>query len=105
MNDVIDNNRNVCKFVVATDIVNSVVVNASGREWTSADADTDSNFAFEGICVGHHGDILEVTSTASSGRHITRRALKNALWAENQVSGAFRCYASTNPNAPTSFTL
>lgn len=91
--------RWIYKVVASTDIVSNAVIKTSGRFETTRNVDREA-VPSEGICIGHLGDILEVTSTASNGKFISRRALKNALWAENQVSGELKCYASTNPAAP-----
>lgn len=96
-NDVTDDIRFIYKFVVASDIVSSTALKLSGRFPTERNIDENS---WGGVCVGHTGDILEITSTASYGKFITRRAITNALWSENQISGEFKCNATTNPSGP-----
>ena len=85
-NDGTDDYRFIHKFDVTTDIVSNVVISASGRWSLTRNVDSDNGVP-AGITIGEHGDLLEVVSTTSNGRFISRRALKNALWAENQVNG------------------
>ena len=91
VNDAVDNKRFIYKFNITTDIISGVAVTCSGRYELSRDIDdryaSATNAAPGGIGVSKEGDILEVTSTLNNGRFISRRAVKNALIAENQVTG------------------
>lgn len=97
INDQNANYRFIYKFEISTDIVSNVVIKASGRFEVSRNIDTyggiDGGITIDGIT----GDVLEVTSTASNGKFLSRRAIRNAVWAENQVNGEYKCNASTNP--------
>lgn len=84
MDDTADDKRFIYKFNLTTDIVSNAVIKSSGRFENTRNVDGDGA---GGITVGSKGDLLEVVSTASNGKFIARRALKNALWAENQVVG------------------
>lgn len=96
-NDTSGNPKAIYRFDITTDIVSNVVIKCSGVFDLSRNLDFGGN-AFEGIGISKEGDILEVTSTATVGKFISKRALKNAVWAENQVSGIKVCNATTNPN-------
>ena len=91
VNDALDNKRFIYKFNITTDIVSNVVISCSGRYELSRDVDdiyySSDNSATGGIGVSKEGDILEVTSTLNNGRFLSRRAIKNALVVENQITG------------------
>lgn len=84
INDATDDKRFIYKFNLTSDIISYVAIKSSGRFDPIRNIDGQGN---EGIGVSREGDILEVTSTASNGKFIARRAVRNALWAENQVNG------------------
>lgn len=97
-NDTTDDDRFIVKFDRTSDVQSDVLVKTSGRIVVSRYVDYDSN-GWEGIAYSKEGDLLEITSTGS-GKIMTRRAMKNALWAENQINKEHKPNASTNPNAP-----
>jgi hypothetical protein len=84
VNDTTDDKRFIYKFNLTSDIISNVAIKCSGRFGTTRNID---GLGTEGIGISREGDILEVTSTASNGKFIARRAVRNALWAENQVNG------------------
>lgn len=99
MDDTTDDKRFIYKFNLTTDIVSSAVIKSSGKFENSRNVDGDGAANVSGgITVGSKGDLLEVVATPSNGRFIARRALKNALWAENQLSFEYKFGASTNPS-------
>lgn len=79
---VVITNSGIAKFIIGIDILSNAVVRCSGRFNLNRIIAPDS---MEGVCFGHDGHLMDVTSTANFGRFIAKRALKNALWAENQV--------------------
>ncbi len=99
MDDWTGDKRFIQRINLTSDIVSNVCIKTSGRWDNTRNVDGDG-YAWGGVCIGHHGDLLEVVATASYGKFIARRSLKNALWAENQVCGEYKCNASTNPSIP-----
>lgn len=87
--DVSDDGTNYTADVIGTVSGGSAEVHkSSGRFDTSRDVDSSNGGyqANEGICISSDGHLLEVTSTDSYGKFISKRALKGAYWAENQIS-------------------
>lgn len=78
------------------------VVKASGRFNVARDAYPKANvLSKEGICIGHNGDFFEIVSNAdgsSTGQYLARRALNNALWAENQIDNEIRITVAGTTN-------
>lgn len=93
----------IFKFDLVNDVYDSgsghTVIKSSGRFEVTRSVAQEA-YAGEGICFGHTGDIYETVSTASYGRFIARRALKGALWAENQVSLEYKFNSSVLPTTP-----
>jgi len=86
VNDSTDDYRWIFKIDISNDIVSDEVIKVSGRFRLSRNED-DHTGCGGGVTVSAEGDILEITNTSTVGQFISRRALKNALWAENQVNG------------------
>ncbi len=84
MNDNTDNNRFVFKFDLTTDIDTSDAFHRASGRFKVANPQ-DHQTAVLGITVGKHGDILEIVDVGTQN-FIARRALKNALWGENQLN-------------------
>lgn len=85
--DTSDNKRFIYKFNLTTDIVSNAVVKSSGRWETTLTIDnTADEESWCGITFSHTGDLFEVVGIASGGHFISRRAWKNALWAENTIA-------------------
>jgi hypothetical protein len=95
-NDSADN-RWIYKFDITNDIVSNVVIKTSGRFEIVRNLLADQGNG--GIGTSIEGDILEVVTTASYGRFIARRAIRNALWAENQVAQITTQVTATTPVA------
>ena len=100
VNDDTSDYRFIYKFDIPNDIVSNVVIKASGRFKTSIDID-DTAQSNEGITISNDGHILEISSTASYGKIMTKRALDGAVWAENQVRGEVACKTFDSTNVPT----
>lgn len=97
MNDSITNIRFIWLFDISNDIVSNKPIKCSGRFNAGVDEGSAAG-ANEGITISKYGDVLEIINGTSYTPHIKKRALKNALWAENQVNGiiAHKSYDSTN---------
>lgn len=103
-NDATDDYRYIYVFSTLTDIVGNVAYQCSGRFNTARNYDSSlsTTGCCEGITVSYDGYVLEATSTTSNGKFISKRALNNALWGENQVSGVFPMIAAlTYDNSST----
>jgi hypothetical protein len=91
--------RFIHRINITTDIVSNYIKGSSGRFETTRRVDNDVR-ATGSISIGSKGDLLEIVSTPSNGKFIARRALKNTLWSENQISSEYKMNASTNPITP-----
>lgn len=99
-NDRTDDNRMIYKFNISTDIANNKVFKCSGGFFRPAlDIDAQT-YNTEGITVDQDGNIITVSSTASSGTQLNKMAHTNALWAENQQSALYM-----HTTVGTSFTI
>ena len=83
VNDRTDGKRFIYKFNLTTDILSNKFYKSSGRFDTLRNVVGDAYSG--GITIGHNGDMMEVYSTPSNGKFIARRAITNAIYAENQV--------------------
>lgn len=63
-----------------------VILKSSGTFEITYDEDIAGT---EGICISEDGNMLEMIGTASNGTYLSKRAIKNAKWAENQICEVF----------------
>lgn len=95
INDTSTNERILFRINIETDIIADKLVRHSGRCLLARDVARKSIYANEGITVSPNGDIIEICSPPAityggisrSQDILYRRALEEALWAENQVAG------------------
>jgi hypothetical protein len=103
-NDITTDYRYIYCITTSTGIFSNAFVKACGRFPVGYDADPTAT-STEGITISRDGDLLEITSYQVSGpiyySFLSRLALNNAEWYENQISEVYAHNASTNPAAST----
>lgn len=95
VNDNVSDFRGIFKFDITTDVNSNKLTKCSGGRFDiSRDVDPTivTNTQFEGLSLSNFGDILEVTETSSNGKLISKRSLKDAIWAENQICEEYSHY-------------